>query len=105
MKSNQIIWCCDLCSKEQTFTEGRMGEPYFPGWIMIDIISSHGHGVSSSGEVSGQKVFCCLACAVAFLKRVSERKKKRDERDEEQRKNMFALRKDLAESFSKEDIG
>ena len=105
MKNELELWVCDLCGKEQTFTKGSIGGFYFPGWVVIDIISVHGPGVYASGEVSGKHTFCCLTCAISFLKRLSEIKKKEDERDEEQRKNMFALRKDLVESFSKEDIG
>jgi len=77
-----------------------MGEPYFPGWIMIDIISNHGRGIHSSGETSGQHVFCCLACAIAFLKRVSEGKKKKDKANEVVHEIVDGVRKDLKRLFA-----
>ena len=72
MKSEQIVWTCDECGKSQVFTKGTTGSRFFPGWVTVDVVSSHGPGVSCSGEVSGERAFCCPAHAAEWLRKLGE---------------------------------
>jgi hypothetical protein len=70
MKCELEVRVCDSCSTRHEYDKRSMktGCHPFQGWIDMTIFGVHGPGFSSgSDDMTGDKTFCSVLCALKYL--------------------------------------